>query len=127
MPDLSKQATAVLLVDDDSLVRETCVALLRDLGCTVFSTWSGEEALGLVQRHASIETLISDLLIPGIDGLQLVAAARQIRPSLRCFLTSGYATGVTDPDVQFVPKPLGRAKLAMMVMRAPASALPTAE
>ena len=118
---MSKPGSAVLLVDDDSLVRETCVALLRDLGCTVYSTWSGEEALGLIQRHVSIETLISDLLIPGIDGLQLVAAARQIRPSLRCFLTSGHATGITDPDVQFVPKPLGRAKLAMMVMRAPAA------
>jgi CheY-like chemotaxis protein len=118
---LSKPGSAVLLVDDDSLVRDTCVALLRDLGCTVYSTWSGEEALGLIQRHVSIETLISDLLIPGIDGLQMVAAARQIRPSLRCFLTSGHATGITDPDVQFVPKPLGRAKLAMMVMRAPAA------
>jgi CheY-like chemotaxis protein len=115
----AKRSSAVLLVDDDSLVRDTCVALLRDLGCTVFATWSGEEALGLVQRHAQIETLISDLLIPGIDGLQLVAAARRLRPGLRVFVTSGYATGITDPDVQFVPKPLSRAKLAMMVMRAP--------
>ncbi len=99
---------AVLVVDDDPVVRETAVHLFRDLGFEVLDTYHGEEALRLIRAHPRIGLLFADVRMPRMDGLALAEAAQRIRPDLKVVFTSGYVDGRSLPaDAAFVPKPWG--------------------
>ena len=66
----------ILAVDDDGLVRRSLEILLRESGYELTVASSGQEALGfLVQRH--FDLLITDIRMPGMDGLQVIQAVRQ--------------------------------------------------
>ena len=66
----------ILAVDDDGLVRKSLEILLREAGYEAVVAASGQEALGfLVQRH--FDLLITDIRMPGMDGLQVIQAVRQ--------------------------------------------------
>ena len=81
----------VLLVEDDSSVRELAAELLRTLGYSVIEAADAVEALSLLQRDLSINLLFTDIVMPnGINGLQLLTRAREMRPGLPAVLTSGY-------------------------------------
>jgi len=100
---------AILVVEDDDLVREFAVSTLRDQGYTVLEAASGPAARELFAGHA-IDLLFTDLLMPGgMSGLDLIEALRAERPDLRVILTSGYATalvkGDLPPGVRFLHKP----------------------
>jgi CheY-like chemotaxis protein len=81
----------VLLVDDDDLVRETLAAQLEVEGYTVLSASSGEPALSLLRTTAPIDVLVTDLAMPGMDGLALIQAAQRLRSQLPAILLTGYA------------------------------------
>jgi signal transduction histidine kinase/ActR/RegA family two-component response regulator len=81
----------VLLVDDDDLVRETLAAQLEVEGYTVLSASSGEPALSLLRTTAPIDVLVTDLAMPGMDGLALIQAAQRLRSQLPVILLTGYA------------------------------------
>ncbi len=101
-----KAPFAVLVVDDEPIVRETAVHLFRDLGLEVFDAYNGEDALRLLQAHPRIGLLFADVRMPRMDGLGLAEAARQIRPELKVVFTSGYVDAMSLPaDAPFVPKP----------------------
>jgi signal transduction histidine kinase len=98
----------ILVVEDDDLVREFAVSTLRDQGYTVLEASSGGPARELFASHA-IDLLFTDLLMPGISGLDLIEALRAERPDLPVILTSGYATALVKGDlprgVRFLHKP----------------------
>ena len=99
---------AVLVVDDDPVVRETAVHLFRDLGFEVLDAYHGEEALRLIRTHPRIGLLFADVRMPRMDGLALAEAAHTIRPDLKVVFTSGYVDSRSLPaDAAFVPKPWG--------------------
>lgn len=81
----------VLVVDDDSLVLMSTVAMLEDLGHIVIEANSGMQALDLLERNHGIEAMMTDQAMPLLTGVQLAAQARVQRPQLPIILASGYA------------------------------------
>ena len=75
--------TKILVVDDDQLTRTIAVHLLGRAGQIVTEACNGREALRMLIDDAEIGTLVTDVLMPEMDGLELIQAARKIRPGLR--------------------------------------------
>lgn len=97
---------SVLIVEDIPQVRATAVRILQDVGCEVFDTYHGWDALNLLRSHPGIEVLFADIRMPGMDGFELAEAARRLRPDLKVVLTSGYVGPRDIPDnFAFVAKP----------------------
>jgi PAS domain S-box-containing protein len=99
-PDASAPPTAasVLLVDDESLLREVLAEQLADAGYGVAVAAAGAEALGMLKGGAAIDVLVTDLSMPGMDGIALIREARQSRPDLPALLLTGYAGDAVSGD-----------------------------
>jgi PAS domain S-box-containing protein len=112
---------AILVVDDDTLVLMSTSALLEDLGHRVISASSGEKALGIIKAGMErIDLMISDQMMPGMTGLQLVNSVRVFRPDLPAVLATGYAElppGL-DPTILRLAKPFTQRQLAEVVATA---------
>jgi CheY-like chemotaxis protein len=83
--------TRVLLVDDETLVRETLAESLHDAGYGVLVAEGGARALALLVSGAAVDILVTDLSMPGMDGLSLIRAAQEEHPGLPAVLLTGYA------------------------------------
>jgi two-component system cell cycle sensor histidine kinase/response regulator CckA len=121
--DLSGQGL-ILLVEDEALVRGITARLLRARGYEVLEAEDGEAALEMAREHAGrIDLMISDVVMPGLDGPALLAAARPFLQSAPVLFISGYAEAEFsdllegDPNVSFLPKPLDIKSLAEQVKR----------
>ena len=113
----------ILVVEDEELVRDVAVEMIRELGYKVVATSNGAEALEVLQGVAPVDLLFSDVLMPGgISGVALAAKARQIRQGLKVLLTSGYpardGARVGAPDFPVIRKPYQRDKLSLMLRAA---------
>ncbi|RST86723.1 PAS domain S-box protein [Aquibium carbonis] len=84
-----ERALAVLLVEDEVLVRMAGADMVADLGHTVHEAGSAEEALAIIEQ-ARIDVLITDIGLPGISGMSLVAQVRERWPTIRVVVASGY-------------------------------------
>jgi CheY-like chemotaxis protein len=73
----------VLLVDDDSAVREVTAAMLRDLGYIVLEAGSGGGAFDLLDRERRIDPIVMDFAMPGMNGAEVARQARISRPRSR--------------------------------------------
>jgi signal transduction histidine kinase/ActR/RegA family two-component response regulator len=80
----------VLLVDDDSTVRETVAAMLRELGNQVVEAEAGDAALAILDRGDPVDIMIADIVMPGLQGGALASEARRRRPDLPVLLITGY-------------------------------------
>jgi nitrogen fixation/metabolism regulation signal transduction histidine kinase len=127
LPALTTSATVaaqpsnrtILFVDDDLAVRVLVAEILRDLGHTVIEAEDAHDALQQLHNDVRIDFLFTDIIMPnGMDGLQLIAAARDIRPGLRALLASGYPRDVLrdlarlPDDVTYLAKPYSRSDLS---------------
>ena len=81
----------VLLVDDEPVVREVLAAQLGEAGYEVAEGGDGAAALDLLDRGAPCDILVTDLAMPGMDGVALIRAAQGRRPGLPAILVTGYA------------------------------------
>ena len=120
-------ACSILLVEDDPIVREHILAQLRELGYKVVPASNGEEALALLVQgpdfadFAGFDILFSDVVMPGMSGIELARRARDLRPDLRILLSSGYTfeamqhQGHPDPDIRLLNKPYGKNLLARTI------------
>jgi PAS domain S-box-containing protein len=114
------EAEKVLVVDDQPEVLEITCELFRTLGMDAIPALSGREALNALERTPNIELMLSDVMMPGIDGLELARQAKEIQPRLRVILSSGYsgpaheATAGQLEGFAFLPKPY---KLADVVRK----------
>jgi PAS domain S-box-containing protein len=110
----------VLLVDDEPLVREVTAAQLEQLGFAVLVAGSGEEALALLRAGERVDALVSDLSMPGMDGLALIRAAQAERGKLASVLLTGFAgdgaalaiDGAAGGEVSLMRKPVSGEQLA---------------
>jgi CheY-like chemotaxis protein len=83
-------AFTVLFVEDDPQIRESMVQLLSLKGFRVLAAESAFEGLRvLTQEH--VDVLFSDVVMPGMSGIELAKKARQLRPSLKIMFATGYA------------------------------------
>ena len=89
-------SATILLVDDDDPVRAVTAAMLRDLGYNVQDVASGEAALAVLAQGFGTDILLTDLVMPGMNGSQLAAAARARWEDLSIVFISGYADLIGD-------------------------------
>jgi PAS domain S-box-containing protein len=111
--DVLAAVGTVLLVDDEELVRASTADMLGDLGYAVVEAGSAEEALHLLHDGLSPDLLITDHLMPGMNGTDLARTVRAERPSIKILIVSGYAdTDGIAPDLPRLVKPFRSADLA---------------
>ncbi len=123
--DLPGGRERVLVVEDEPSIRVTLVRFLESLGYTAWSADNPEQALAMLRNPGlGIALLITDVVMPGLSGGELVSKARALRPGLKCLHISGYPDddlsrrGIVDKKVPFLPKPFTRDQLAHKVREA---------
>ncbi len=106
---LGKADTIVLVVEDEATVRNMTVSSLRELGYTVIHAASAEEALPLLESQPNISLLLTDIVLPGLNGRQLADRALSRTPRLKVLYTTGYTrnaiihNGMVDPGLCIPP------------------------
>lgn len=95
-PLRSGAGVRVLLVDDEALVREITAEGLERAGYQVVSVESAADALEVLADEAGVDVLLTDLSMPGMDGLGLIAEAQRRRPGLPAILLTGFATDMAE-------------------------------
>jgi len=114
----------VLVVEDEPEVREIAVAFLKSLGYRTHAVGSAAEALSRLEEDPEIALLFSDVMLGnGMDGNELAAIARKMRPRLAVLMTSGYNDPAMteksggDEVFELLRKPYRRELLAEAVWR----------
>jgi two-component system cell cycle sensor histidine kinase/response regulator CckA len=105
------------------MVRSVAERALTRHGYTVITADNGEDALEVLGRGEEIALLISDVVMPGMDGPTMVREARKTRPDLKILFMSGYAeeqlrNSIDIEHVNFLPKPFSVTELAEAARRA---------
>ena len=122
---LLKGTETVLLVEDNEVVLELGTRILEGLGYKVLSAGMPGEALKLTGEYpGTIDLLVTDVIMPEINGRELADRLISMRPSLKCLFMSGYTAdiiaqhGVLDKGVLFIQKPFSMKSLAEKVREA---------
>ncbi|MCV3764692.1 PAS domain-containing protein [Rhizobium sp. TRM95796] len=112
----------ILLVEDDDAVRETAVAILRDLGYGVLTARDAASGLAVLESGAAIDLLFTDVVMPGpMKSTELAQRAQAMSPGIAVLFTSGYTQnsivhdGKLDSGIEFISKPYGRDQIARKV------------
>ncbi len=121
LPEGEKIET-ILVVEDDADLRAYVSDLLRDLNYRVFVASSAQAALTILMQDApKLDLLLTDVVMPGINGRELGRRAQQIRPGIKILYMTGYSRnavvhqGRLDEGVELLEKPISQAKLALRV------------
>ena len=107
---LERGNATILVVEDDANVREMVVRMLSKFGYRPLVARTVPEALAILQNEASVDLLLSDVVMPaGMSGTELARTAQQPRPGLKILLTSGYTGVEPEPsgltEFAFIAKP----------------------
>ncbi len=112
----------ILYLEDNTELRTSMTALLEGLGYRVYSASNGATALKLFAQHgAEFDLLISDVVMPGMSGREVIEELWKQRPAMRVIFVSGYsdnvmiAHGVGDGEFDFLSKPFTARSLARLV------------
>jgi PAS domain S-box-containing protein len=112
----------ILLVEDEPLILDMATSMLESWGYTVLSSTSPAEAISLAREHAGkINLLITDVVMPEMNGQDLAKNLLSLYPDLKCLFMSGYTAdviahhGVLDDGVQFIQKPFTMKDLASKI------------
>jgi CheY-like chemotaxis protein len=115
----------ILLIDDDALLRDTLRQLLELDGHHVEEACDGAVGLSMLRQRASVDLVITDMLMPQVDGAQVIVEIKRLRPGLPVLAISGgrrslstrfnLDTAVLAGAAQSLPKPFGRAALQAAV------------
>jgi two-component system cell cycle sensor histidine kinase/response regulator CckA len=119
--DMTGQGT-ILLVEDEDPVRAVNSRALSARGYTVLEAASGVEAMQIIEdRGAPVDLVVSDVVMPEMDGPTLLGELRKLYPDLKVIFVSGYAEDAfekhlpADEDFSFLPKPFSLKELATAV------------
>jgi PAS domain S-box-containing protein len=122
-PASGRRRASILVVDDEPAVRGVTASFLRDLGHRVIEADDPTHALALLAAHGDLELALVDFAMPGMNGVELAAQARALRPGMPVILLTGYFDIDAVPqDVAVLRKPFTETSLS----RAIAAALPVA-
>jgi CheY-like chemotaxis protein len=120
--ELLEGTETVLFVEDEEIVRDLGVRILKGLGYKVMQASNGDEAIARAMEYGGrIDLLMTDVVMPGMHGRELANRLTGIRPETRVLFTSGYTDnaivhhGVLDEGVSFIGKPYSPSALAKKV------------
>jgi CheY-like chemotaxis protein len=123
--DFPGGSETILVVEDDLPLRELTVSMLQGAGYRVIEAGNAEAALDIVKAsEPGIDLLLTDVIMPGKSGAELLELAKAIRPSLRSLFVSGYTgdlvalRGGLVPEAAFLEKPFTRSSLLKKVRSA---------
>lgn len=112
-------AETILIIEDQTGVRNYTRVALEDIGYLVLEAADGKEAIAVAERFPGpIHVLLTDVILPGIDGLNVSAQLTAMRPNLKVIYMSGYPSAVIGEKggiakgITFLPKPYGPGELA---------------
>ncbi|HJZ58026.1 MAG TPA: MASE1 domain-containing protein [Gemmataceae bacterium] len=130
-PEPAGDRPVVLVVDDEDAVRRVAQMMLEQLGYSVLAAADGEQAVDLFSRNAgAVRVVILDLTMPQMGGPEVMAAIRQINPSVPVILCSGYTEDAIPESLAragltgFLQKPFSLADLDRLVRAAVAASAP---
>lgn len=104
---LEKGTETILVVDDEPSIRNLLRDILRPLGYVVLEAPDGDTALTLVKNHQGmIDLLLTDVVMPRVNGVQLAKKARKLKPGMKVLYMSGYWKHVDDADSELNEKTL---------------------
>jgi two-component system, cell cycle response regulator len=119
----TKKNNVILVVDDDEMVRVTLQALISSLGYTCLVADGGHQALSILKATA-VDLVFTDVVMPGMDGLQLLAAVTEKYPKTDVIVATGfserasYAEVINAGAMDFIKKPVDQAELDAKLARA---------
>ncbi|TAK73643.1 MAG: PAS domain S-box protein [Aquabacterium sp.] len=108
----------VLVVEDEEIVRALILEVLAELGYRALEAADGPSGLALLEAEGRIDLLVTDIGLPGLNGRQMVDAARHRRPDLQVLFMTGYAenaaiaNGFLEPGMAMITKPFSMDTLA---------------
>jgi DNA-binding NtrC family response regulator len=118
---VSASGAAVLVVEDESMVRSLVVQVLEEAGYRVREAAEAKSALTVLESGAPLALMVTDVGLPGMSGKQLAQQARTLRPDLKVLYMTGYTDGaLVDPDTlppgfDLITKPFDLEDLAAKV------------
>ena len=108
---LANADKTLLIVEDDDAIRDLVTDVLREQGYVVINATDANSALPIIESTQTIDLLISDVGLPGMNGRQLAEISRQYRPELNVLFITGYAqhatarSGFLESGMQLITKP----------------------
>lgn len=117
----SESGEAVLVVEDDDVVRSLIIEELHELGYATLEAIDGPGGFEILQSARRVDLLVTDIGLPGINGRQVADAGRVLRPGLKVLYMTGYAenaalaSGFLEPGMEMITKPFAMGALATKV------------
>jgi PAS domain S-box-containing protein len=118
---IQRGSETVLLVEDEGLVRNLTIQLLRENGYRVLSACGGEEALQIARSNQDIELLLTDVVMPKMSGREVANALKESHPKTRVLYMSGYTDdaivhhGIADSRIALLHKPFSEKALTQKI------------
>ena len=115
-----RKTTEILVVDDESIVRESLHDWLDSVGYKVITAESAEEALRIIQRK-KIKIMLADLIMPGMNGIELMKRAREIVPTISTVIITAHGTiqtaitAIREGAYDYVEKPFCPEKVELLI------------
>jgi signal transduction histidine kinase/CheY-like chemotaxis protein len=114
----------VLVVEDEPVVSEVCTVTLEDLGYHVLWATNGQQALDVYATHADdIDLVLTDMVMPGMNGVELFHALRSVNPAIKTIMMTGYPLGEEGKQLlaqgmqAWIQKPLNLGEVARVLRR----------
>ncbi len=130
---VSRGTETILLVEDDPQLRALSSSVLTQSGYNVLTASTPEEGISVCEaNHRDLRLLVTDVVMPRMNGRQLAERIQKMRPDIRVLYISGYTDnaivhyGVLDPGLWFLPKPFTLSSLVAKVREVLDAATPTA-
>ena len=123
----NRKGAIILLVDDDSAVRDITASILEDLGYVVLKLGSGGAALDLIDRQSNIDLVLLDFAMPGMSGVEVARQVQLKYPTIPILFVTGYADKIAFRDVgeeRIIKKPFVGEELAEKVNAALVNGIP---
>ena len=122
------EATTILFVEDEKLVREVACEILRSAGYRALQAQSADEARRIFFEHEEdVSLLVTDIILPDANGTDLAEELGRRRPSLKTIFISGYpenavsAGGIHEHESRYLPKPFSSESLIRKIKQVLAS------
>ena len=117
----TEHGEVVVVIEDEPIVRGLIVEVLHELGYRALEAHDGPSGLALIEATARVDLVITDIGLPGLNGRQVVDAARVKRPNLKVLFMTGYAenaalaNGFLEPGMSMLTKPFAMEALATRI------------